>query len=300
MTSPLSVVEIGDSVVDGSTSQVIQDHHHPSLFAGAAIMSTHPRDYSRVDSIVSKLRGRSYKAVACYGVHPWFLHEVLKPTLDEYKEDNELSAPNKNNMRDADWLLELKQRLINNPDAIVGEIGLDGARWRELLDDEEAIDETNVVGGAQDKPKEQEVSSIWKRKRVLSCPMKLQRRAFEQQLLLAAELQRPVSIHVVRAWGELFDSFDHVRDAMRQKYYLMEENVQHHGHGDDENENDYKNRDVARRRRKELNKRLLLPPKIYFHAFSGKAGILPSLLAACEKGNVPREDVYFGFPPVSF
>ena len=113
--------------------------------------------------------------------------------------------------------------------------------------------------------------------------MNLQRRAFEQQLLLAAELQRPVSIHVVKAWGDLLDSFDTVRELMKQKYMLEEKEGA---------------TDTSLSKRRKKPKQLLLPPKIYFHAFSGKAGVIPSLLAACDKGNVPREDVFFGFAPV--
>jgi len=217
----------------------------PFTFDGAAIMSTHPRDYIKVDSIVSGLRDRDYRAVPCYGIHPWFLYDVLTSSDDE----------------EVDWLGELKQRLIDHPDAIVGEIGLDGNRWVEV------------------EQSDQSEESIWKRERVLACPMELQRKAFEEQLVLAAELQRPVSIHVVSAWGELFAAFDNVRERMKHKHEQMV--VQ----GVDE----------QRKRRKPKPK--LLPPKIYFHAFSGKAGALPSIRSACTKGNIPLEDVYFGFPP---
>mgnify|MGYP000166548323 CR=1 FL=1 len=55
---------------------------------------------------------------------------------------------------------------------------------------------------------------------------------------------------------------------------------------------------TTKRSEKRRKRRLLtLPPKIYFHAFSGKAGIIPSILAMCEKGNVSRDNVYFGFAP---
>ena len=67
--------------------------------------------------------------------------------------------------------------------------------------------------------------TIWNRKQVLSCPVKHQRRAFEQQLLLEVKLQCPVSIHVVKAWGELFDSFDTVRNKMKNKYLAEEKNA---------------------------------------------------------------------------
>lgn len=219
----------------------------PFQFDGAAIMSTQPLDYTKVDSIVAGMRDKGYSAVPCYGIHPWFLYDVLSSDDEE----------------EVDWLDELKQRLIDHPDAIVGEIGLDGNRWIEV----EQSDQTE--------------ESIWKRERVLACPMELQRKAFEDQLLLAAELQRPVSIHVVSAWGELFAAFDSVRERMKQKYdQMIEVEVM----------------DGQKKRRKPKTK--LLPPKIYFHAFSAKLGALPSIRSACAKGNIPIEDVYFGFPPV--
>jgi len=230
------------------------DDSNDMLFNGAAIMSTHPRDYKQVDSVVSKLREESYNAIPCYGVHPWFLHDV-----DNIYGEEE----------DWEWLIELRKHLIDNPDAIVGEIGLDGARWREVEEAEDDTDKRDMDG-----------VTIWNRKRILSCQMEIQQKAFEQQLYIATELERPVSIHVVKAWGELFDSLDNVRDKMRQKY-LKECN--------DGNE--------SKQSTKKKPKQLLLPPTIYFHAFSGKAGVINSLLAACEKGNVSRENVFFGFAP---
>ncbi|KAL7470154.1 hypothetical protein ACHAXS_010390 [Conticribra weissflogii] len=238
-------------------------------FAGAAIMSTHPRDYAMVDSLVLELRRRDFRAVPCYGIHPWFLNEVLL-------ESNSMSNNHEMGKSDDDWYNKLKQRLQKQPDAIVGEIGLDGARWVEV-EDELKNSENNKD------------DSIWKRTRILACPMDLQQKAFEDQLFLAAELQRPVSVHVVRAWGELFDSFDTVRERMKQKYNLEDQRS-------NPPENETANQ--SPKKRKSTTKRLLLPPKIYFHAFSGKEGVIPSLLSACAKGNIdPEEDVFFGFAP---
>ncbi|KAL9182991.1 hypothetical protein ACHAXT_004270 [Thalassiosira profunda] len=245
------------------------DASTPFAFAGAAVMSTHPRDYPAVDSAVAALRENSYRAVPCYGIHPWFLHEVVLPSQSDGDGSTDGGSSGSD---DGEWLAELRQRLIDNPDAIVGEIGLDGARWREVETDGNS-----------------EHESIWDRERVLSCPMDLQQHAFEEQLLLAAELGRPASIHVVRAWGELFDSLNVVRERMQQRYLTTDERK-----GEALND-----RRLSKREKKEKKKRRkLLPPKLYFHAFSGKAGVIPSLLAACEEGNVLREDVYFGFPPV--
>ena len=240
------------------------DNNNEMQFNGAAIMSTHPRDYVKVDSVVSRLRDESYTAIPCYGVHPWFLHDV-----DNIYGEEE----------DWEWLVELRKHLIDNPEAIVGEIGLDGARWREVEEEDDG----------DNKRKDMDDVTIWNRKRILSCPMDIQQKAFEQQLYIASELERPVSIHVVKAWGELFDSFETVRDKMRQKYLAEEKeatSLQNFGIESKQS-----------RKKKKKPKKLLLPPTIYFHAFSGKAGVINSLIAACEKGNVSRENVFFGFAP---
>jgi Tat protein secretion system quality control protein TatD with DNase activity len=320
-------------------------------FAGAALMSTHPRDYAIVNSMSIQFNSRietnitesqsRMKGVACYGVHPWFLHEVL---------DDDDAKNNKDK-----WLVELRQRLIDDTSAIVGEIGLDGARWRvvEMNDDEEEDNgntndkllvatsyKRSLYSKLEDKGAgatttiEEEVekgcssnnnnnnendittnNNIWERKqRILSCPMSDQKLAFESQLLLATELNRPVSIHVVQAWGELLDSFITVQDIMRRRY--NNDNV-HEAVEEEVTEvstitttattiNDLlisqKSR-VNKNNKKKANKqqlqqkRQLLPPKIYFHAFSGKAGILPSLLSICARANIPKTNVYFGFAP---
>lgn len=246
------------------------NHHPNAAFAGAAIMSTHPRDYNDVQCIVSDLRKRSYDAVACYGIHPWFLNDLLNdPEATKVLENGEEV-----------WFHDLKQRLIQHPDAIIGEIGLDGARWVEVED------ETDVAATENSDDKCTDNKSIWERKRVLACPMNLQKEAFVKQLLLAAQLKRPVSIHVVRAWGELFDSLDEVKEIMKQKY------LQHQQVSEQENDN-------KQGKKRPKIKEALLPPKMYFHAFSGKAGVIASILSACGKGNIdPNTDVYFGFAPV--
>ncbi len=88
---------------------------------------------------------------------------------------------------------------------------------------------------------------------------------------------------------------------MREKYEMIDDGICDDDVIDDTADHivDEQYSSIRRKKKKQSKNRLLLPPKIYFHAFSGKAGILPSLLAAIEKGNVSRDDVYFGFAPVS-
>ena len=58
-------------------------------------MSTHPRDYPVVESMASQFRiidGNNHdtKGIACYGVHPWFLHEVLED--EEHDDDGDANS----------------------------------------------------------------------------------------------------------------------------------------------------------------------------------------------------------------
>ncbi|MFW5829862.1 MAG: TatD family hydrolase [Planctomycetota bacterium] len=64
-----------------------------------------------------------------------------------------------------DWLEQLRSLLLAHPRALIGEAGLDGSAEQDPLD--------------------------------------LQRVALRDQLRLAQELNRPVVVHVVRAWSEL-------------------------------------------------------------------------------------------------
>jgi len=295
-------------------------------------MSTHPRDYAIVNSMSMQLNARNTdtnhtatKGIACYGVHPWFLREALLNDSKHNEDDNDDYDD-----EDKKWLTELRRHLINDPSAIVGEIGLDGARWRVVEMDDGVDDNGNEndklvattsyerssygklvddvvrpggmttrevgVGCNNDNNNNNEDditinNDIWERKRILSCPMTLQKLAFEEQLILATELNRPVSIHVVKAWGELLDSFITVQDIMRQRY---DDNV-HDAIEEVTEEMTVSQQRVNRRQQQQ--RQLLLPPKIYFHAFSGKSGILPSLLSICARANIPKTNVYFGFAP---
>lgn len=107
-------------------------------------------------SVVNGTREADWDAVAklahdhewirpSFGLHPWYTKE-----------------------RSQGWLENLTQRLDANPEAAMGEIGLD--RWIEGHD---LTDQTSV---------------------------------FEAQLAIAAERNLPVAIHCLKAWGALWDS----------------------------------------------------------------------------------------------
>jgi Tat protein secretion system quality control protein TatD with DNase activity len=187
---------------------------------GMAIMSTHPRDYERVLDLATTLPKEvpGTRIVPCLGVHPWFLNELTK---DDWEIQSAVSLLPR-------WIIELEHELVNNPQAIVGEIGLDGFHF-----DYETKE--------------------------LKSPMETQIEAFRLQLELASRLERPVSIHSVRSYGPLMDTLSIVKK----------------GTTNTRNSN--------------------LPPKLYFHAFGGKAATVDQLTALCGR---ETGKVYFGFAPV--
>lgn len=146
--------------------------------SGMAIMSTHPRDFDHVMHLSRTLPNEvegSVQVVPCFGVHPWFLHELSD--LDrEFVEDGQPR-----------WINEMECLIKANPNAIVGEIGLDGFHY---------------------DPETEELTST----------MSDQVEAFRMQMELAARLERPVSIHTVQCFGPLFDTLSQIKkDAKNAK-----------------------------------------------------------------------------------
>lgn len=133
--------------------------------SGVAIMSTHPRDFCIVRQLSTSLPAScpGLKVVPCYGVHPWFLHEVD----DKHWEASIEGVPL--------WLQDLEDLVKSTPEAIVGEIGLDGFHF-----DGETGELTSSIDD--------------------------QVKAFEAQMEIAARLQRPVSVHAVHSMGPLMMS----------------------------------------------------------------------------------------------
>ena len=117
------------------------------------VNGTHPSDWPRV----AELAAAHPFVLPAYGIHPW-----------------DTGVP-----RPEDWPAELRARLLADPRASVGEIGLD--RW--ILDTARP-DDPRLAG-------------------VRRAPMEEQIATFLPQLALAAELDRPATIHCLRAYADL-------------------------------------------------------------------------------------------------
>ncbi|MDP0501070.1 MAG: TatD family hydrolase [Verrucomicrobiota bacterium JB022] len=123
--------------------------------AGLVTNGTSPADWPAVEALAEAHPGWIRPA---YGLHPWRVGQ-----------------------EPAGWLEELRQRLQDNSDATVGEVGLD--QWIPGHD------------------------------------LARQRRAFEQQLDLACELGRTVTIHCLKAWGPLLETLQR-RSALPPRMLL--------------------------------------------------------------------------------
>lgn len=156
-----------------------------TTICGLSLMSTQPRDFIPVTimcrELEKKLSLNPTNCVPSFGVHPWFLH-LAEQDANAYTGTTSSSVNNtyidcKEPSSKFWWEEYMRQSLLDNPGAAVGEIGLDGARYDPT---------TGNLYTAMDRQVD----------------------AFELQLRLAVELKRVVSIHAVRAWGPLLDTLN--------------------------------------------------------------------------------------------
>lgn len=159
--------------------------------------------------------------IPAYGIHPWQAHCCFNSKSNKNNnnkhshDDEELDIESKQlpQMKPG-WDERLEKQLRNHPEAFVGEIGID------------KVSKTSYGVNEFD----------------------LQVQVFEKQMEIASKLQRPVTVHCVRAQGYLFDYF-------RNNYTKSKKN----------NNND-----------KELK---TMPPAVMLHSFGGKSDMIKSLLA---------------------
>ncbi|KAI8068063.1 TatD family [Gongronella butleri] len=156
--------------------------------------------------VVEKLHTTNpQKCVPCFGIHPWFVYRLQLPDCEA--EDGKQHYEHVLTSRDDDekchlitqlkppipfssWYTELRAILERHPHALLGEVGLD--RAARLLPG--GAIEWHGVAPTQ-----------------VSCTIEHQYSVLQQQLLLAIELDRAVSVHCVQSQGHILQLLSWVK-----------------------------------------------------------------------------------------
>eukprot|EP00242_Pyramimonas_sp_CCMP2087_P006114 CAMPEP_0198198322 /NCGR_PEP_ID=MMETSP1445-20131203/1807_1 /TAXON_ID=36898 /ORGANISM="Pyramimonas sp., Strain CCMP2087" /LENGTH=329 /DNA_ID=CAMNT_0043867851 /DNA_START=457 /DNA_END=1446 /DNA_ORIENTATION=- len=164
-------------------------HLNSMRVSHVAVMAERRSDWQNVERIYELYSG---KAIPCFGIHPWFSHlhalegeNTENAPLLESKSNDDVQAASVA-LKDrgdipipaSEWKPELRRLLLKHPYACVGEFGLDKAAV--LLD----------VGVRGVQPNFEHQTAL-----------------VRHHLQLAAELNRPVSMHCVRCYGFLEQLF---------------------------------------------------------------------------------------------
>jgi Tat protein secretion system quality control protein TatD with DNase activity len=139
------------------------------------------------------------KCIPCFGVHPWFSHFLM--TQQEAVEEHYKSILNSSNTEELQdmidsltnnattfkydtWYNNLRSRLLDHPEALVGEVGVDRA--------------ARLLPGGSVKWQGVKPTSV-------QCSIEHQIAIFDIQCTLARELNRGMSVHCVQGQGHLFN-----------------------------------------------------------------------------------------------
>ena len=253
---------------------------------GMAIMSTHPRDFQPLLDLEKEMNNDAdngngngnnviMKIVPCLGVHPWFLHELEHDDWD--------MVPSSSSSSSSVIIQQQQQAAITMV-----------PKWIAYLEEyiiqnpHVPVGEIGLDGFHFDFDTKE-----------LTTPMEQQIEAFKYQLQVATTYHRPVSVHCVRATGKIMDAINDVATTNNNSHMM-----------DDPNDDDDDDNDIDNDSEPPL---LLLPPRIYFHAFGGKAATAIQLIRTIEKIKPSKRKnknkkkikiknntskVYFGFAPV--
>ncbi|KAK3352367.1 hypothetical protein B0T25DRAFT_184179 [Lasiosphaeria hispida] len=290
------------------------------------IMATRSQDQNLVSSVAAQhgIKGRnelvtpfidrnaqpSDKVIPAFGWHPWFSYQLYDDAADKmtYVPLEPADAQQKakhytavlSPAPDSDFLsslpdplplsgfiAETRGRLVDNPTALIGEIGLDKAfrlpwGWNQT---EKPERDTGLTPGGREG-------------RMLSpyhVKMPHQVCILKAQLRLAGELGRPVSVHGVQAHGVLFDALaslwkGHEKEVVsRRNQRLVAQGAEDFSSSDEDDEwaskkgpNDEK-----------PNKPKPFPPRVCLHSFSGP----PQMLQQYLNPAIPAR-IYFSFSVV--
>ncbi len=279
-----------------SLGEYIQHEIKGKRLSGMAMMATHPRDFSTLLDLERELQRSLHKQhidgesenrkvamtiVPCLGVHPWFLHE-LDPENDWALVPSLPPPQAREDNRSNEYQANHVPNWIGNLESILAE-------HPHLPVGEIGLDNFHFDPITQE----------------LTTPMDQQVEALKLQLQVATKFQRPVSLHCVRAMGKLMDVLEEI----------AEENFQRLSEEWNSGEKIHSSCGLEKH-----NCNHLLPPRLYFHAFGGKAATATQFVKTLEKPrrikisnesirsqtrkkfiSILPPKVYFGFaPPVNF
>ncbi|QPC71291.1 hypothetical protein HYE68_002043 [Fusarium pseudograminearum] len=262
-----------------------------------AIMATRTQDQPLIEAIVQQhgVKGPECfsqdktTVIAGYGRHPWFSHELYDDSLENptYIPFDDVDAAKGRHYKavlspapeDPAWwhdqpvpialsefIAETRARLIRDPFAMVGEIGLDKPfrlpmQWP---DPRPPRDASRTEGGRERRPLSQHRIQIPHQKAI-----------FMAHLKLAGELGRAVSVHGVQVHGLLYDALTECWKGHELKGRRAR---------DKERKEDAQTADVEEVTSKPY------PPRICLHSFSGKEDAVKQYL----KPSIPAK-IFFSF-----
>ncbi|KAH7158428.1 hypothetical protein DER46DRAFT_609294 [Fusarium sp. MPI-SDFR-AT-0072] len=261
-----------------------------------AIMATRTQDQPLIMSIA---KSHGVKAPDCfsqdkttviagYGRHPWFCHELFDDSLETptYVPSEDVEAAKEQHYKAvlspaptdaAFWrdlpvpialstfIAETRARLLEDPFAMVGEIGLDKPfrlpmQW---TDPKPEPDPDRTPGGRQRRPLSQHRINLAHQKAVLMAHLKL-----------AGELGRPVSVHGVQVHGILYDMLTECWKGHELRGRRSRDKEKKEGKADQRHQDSAKP----------------YPPRICLHSFSGKSDAVKQYL----KPSIPAK-IFFSF-----
>ncbi|EAL64556.1 hypothetical protein DDB_G0285437 [Dictyostelium discoideum AX4] len=145
-------------------------------FKKILLMGTTVEDWDKINQLADKINDDN-KIIRCFGIHPWFVYNYLPPTelIGKIKEGD---GSNDSIIISIDetWRIKMKELLLKYPNSIVGEIGIDKVTKVRL-------------NGFNKNDQESQM------------------RVFRDQIEIANELDRLVSLHCVQLQGQLLTFF---------------------------------------------------------------------------------------------
>ncbi|KAI0361045.1 Metallo-dependent hydrolase [Trametes cingulata] len=214
-------------------AHVVDVHCHPtdSDFAQTSAFVARELPLGRICAMATRrsdqklvadlARAHPDKVVPCFGYHPWFYHWIsLTPAASKEAHYRQLFLPDPAAAKPehvaaferllpylpdpiplSDVLSDVRARLTEFPNAMLGEVGIDRVCRIPYASPAEPPYASSASSSSEDAGSGRELSPF-------TTPLEHQLAILEAQLALAVELQRNVSLHSVKcqqATGELLD-----------------------------------------------------------------------------------------------